>query len=78
MNTCKSCEYFKTKDSETFGDCNKKNLFRRYEWTDSFLTGIEKPHTNNVLAYSYEDVSFTVGEDFGCIHHKEIDNGLVE
>ena len=61
MKTCKTCKY-----REENGYCQSDKIVEaHWEHTDA-----EK---RDMLIYSYDEGGgFWVGEDFGCIHHREI------
>lgn len=71
MNTCLTCKHWTRRDDSVIGDCNCS----KFVYTGQTGTLIEEAKTIGKDGLGYYDLEsysagFRVGENFGCIHHK--------
>ena len=88
MNRCKNCKYFKRHngayDWNKYGECQSQKLLYGASqenetvkvYDDNYPYTKEKTETDLLLYEDAEgyDAYLEVGEDFGCIHYKEVKN----
>lgn len=74
MNRCKNCEYFNRNKDDKFnnikyGSCNCEKF--QYDIASKY-----EKETDKLFYMDYEgyNAGIEVGEDFGCIHFKKIEN----
>ena len=73
-NLCKNCKHWKNlAHNGNFGICESK----KFETLPLKVVGqipVQTPDTNVVLA-SVNDIIFTTGQNFGCVHFEERQHG---
>ena len=68
MNTCKTCICHGTRKYLGGSNCTNHKMRE-----NDRHVGVKKTFEKDALVYEYyEGGDFWTGEDFGCIHHKEL------